>query len=609
MALWRGAAYGEFADEDWARPEAQRLEELRLVAHDRLLEAERGCGRAADVVGRAEALVGEHPLRESFWTHLVVALVRSGRQPEALRACREHRRLLGEELGLDPSPAMVELERRVVAHDPTLLASEPTGRPLRGYRLGERLGRDPLGTVFAASIAGVEADATIRVVPAAIADDPDFVRRFDADAQRLAALRDRAVVPLLDHWREPGAAYVVLRRMHGGTLADRMARAPLDAPLVELVASRIGAALAACAEQGIVHGRVDADSVAFDRAGLPYLGDVPIGAPPPGRTPVHDREDLDALLRRCRPDGVSREPEPAAPVHNPYKGLRAFDEPDAADFFGRAELLDELVFRLSGDGLGSRLVLLVGGSGTGKSSVVRAGLLPRIRRGDVLGSERWFVTTIMPGSAPFKELAEGLRHVAVADPVDLAERLAAGDGAGIDRVIAEVLPDDGGLLLVVDQLEELFTMATEADQRRFLTGLVRAVSAPDARLHVVATLRADYFDRPLAVAGFAEVVDATTVTIAAMSPADVEAAIVGPAARAGYAVERLERLLGSTPFRASRECQSPSLAAEPRRGEASPWSMHQVRSARPSCPRRAIGRSRSDGSGSSAKGSWRRSSA
>ena len=106
----------------------------------------------------------------------------------------------------------------------------------------------------------------------------------------------------------------------------------------------------------------------------------------------------------------------AAPP-NPYKGLRAFDEADAADFFGRADLVDEILARLRRDGLRGRLVLVVGGSGTGKSSVVRAGLLPRVRRGDVPGSERWFVTTMLPGSSPFKELAESLRRVAVVETV------------------------------------------------------------------------------------------------------------------------------------------------------------------------------------------------
>ena len=81
----------------------------------------------------------------------------------------------------------------------------------------------------------------------------------------------------------------------------------------------------------------------------------------------------------------------------------------------------------------------MGGSGSGKSSVVRAGLLPRVRRGEVRGSERWFVTDMLPGGSPFKELAEGLRRVAVVETDGLADELAVGEG-GIDRRAATARP-------------------------------------------------------------------------------------------------------------------------------------------------------------------------
>jgi hypothetical protein len=123
----------------------------------------------------------------------------------------------------------------------------------------------------------------------------------------------------------------------------------------------------------------------------------------------------------------------------PVQGLRAFDETDASDFFGRAELIEEMVARLAHDDVRGRLVLVVGGSGTGKSSVVRAGLLPRVRRGDGPGSGQWFVATMLPGSAPFKELAESLRHVAVADTVGIVDLLASGDD-GIDG-LRRFVPD------------------------------------------------------------------------------------------------------------------------------------------------------------------------
>lgn len=224
LALWRGTAYVEFADEDWARPEARRLDELRLVTLECLFEAERACGRAAEVIPELEATVDEEPLREAFRSQLMIALYRSGRQAEALRVFRDYRQVLIDELGLDPSPGLVELERRVLTHDPTLLLAEPAGVPLRGYRLGERLGTGRDGTVYAARLARVDRDFAVRVYRREIADDPEFVRSFEAAAHRVASLRHPAVVAIHDYWREPGAAYLVMRRMSGGALTDRLQR-------------------------------------------------------------------------------------------------------------------------------------------------------------------------------------------------------------------------------------------------------------------------------------------------------------------------------------------------------------------------------------------------
>jgi WD40 repeat protein/DNA-binding SARP family transcriptional activator len=576
LGLWRGDAYAEFADEDWARPEAQRLGELRLVAYELLADAELACGRAAEVASELESLAAEHPLREAFQAKLMLALYRSGRQVEALRAYQAHREVLAGELGLDPPPELAELEGRILVHDEALRELEPGELRLRGYRLGERLGTGRDGTVYAARLPGVDRDIAIRVVPEALANDPGFVRSFDADARRVAALRHVAVVPLHDWWREPGAAYVVMRRMRGGTLRDRVQRRPLPGGDTAALVARVGAALVAAAEAGITHGRVVAESVLFDEADNAYLADFPLGTAE-ARVPGEDVRDLAAVVAESltgqRPVGTAlgdvpatvaevltaaisdTEPPPLAsfvpavvaalsgeagePVHerpNPYKGLRAFDETDAEDFFGRDALVDEVLVRLAGGGPRARLVLVVGGSGSGKSSLVRAGLLPRVRRGAAGGSEGWYVAAMAPGPSPFKELAESLRRVAVVESHRLAEELAAGE-EGIDRVIQRVVPEGGELLLVVDQLEELFTLADDGQQRAFLDGLTHAASVGGSRLRVVATLRADFYDRPLRFERFGTALGDATVPIAAMSAAELEAAIVGPAERVGGHVE------------------------------------------------------------------------
>ena len=159
-----------------------------------------------------------------------------------------------------------------------------------------------------------------------------------------------------------------------------------------------------------------------------------------------------------------------------------------------------------------------------------------MRAGSLPGSAGWFVTTMLPGATPFAALAESLRQVAVVESVGLAEELAADLGA-IDRVIRRVVPEGGQMLLLVDQFEELFTSATVRDQKSFLAGLLHATTAHDSRLHIVATLRADFYDRPLGVSGFGAVVNDATVTIPAMSAAELEAAVVGPAERVGRRVE------------------------------------------------------------------------
>ena len=100
------------------------------------------------VIPQIEALVAEHPLREAFRAQLMIAFYRTGRQADALRIVREYRQVLVEELGLDPSPVVTDLERRILNHDPTLMLAEPGGVPLRGYRLGERLGTGRDGTVY-----------------------------------------------------------------------------------------------------------------------------------------------------------------------------------------------------------------------------------------------------------------------------------------------------------------------------------------------------------------------------------------------------------------------------------------------------------------------------
>jgi class 3 adenylate cyclase/DNA-binding SARP family transcriptional activator len=133
LALWHGQPLADFAYEPFARAEIARLEELRMRAIEQRIDAELELGRHAELVGELEALVSEHPYREHLRQQLMLALYRSDRQTEALEAYRRARLALLEELGIEPGPALKELEKAILAQDVALEAPAPAP-----HRQGER---------------------------------------------------------------------------------------------------------------------------------------------------------------------------------------------------------------------------------------------------------------------------------------------------------------------------------------------------------------------------------------------------------------------------------------------------------------------------------------
>jgi DNA-binding SARP family transcriptional activator/tetratricopeptide (TPR) repeat protein len=125
LALWRGPALADFAYESFAQTEAARLEELRMTALEERLAADLELGHHAELVGELESLVARHSLRERLRGLLILALYRSGRQAEALEAYRDARRVLVDQLGIEPSRALKELERRILAQDAALEPERP----------------------------------------------------------------------------------------------------------------------------------------------------------------------------------------------------------------------------------------------------------------------------------------------------------------------------------------------------------------------------------------------------------------------------------------------------------------------------------------------------
>jgi WD40 repeat protein/DNA-binding SARP family transcriptional activator len=336
--LWRGRPLADLEFEPFARFEVQRLEELRLLTVEDRIEAELALGRHGDLCAELATLTSAYPLRERLRAQLMLALYRSGRQADALAVYRQTSEMLRDELGLDPSRTLRELERSILEQDASL----------------------------------------------------------DRSPQVLVATGDE-------------------------------------------------------------------------------------------------------LLDVC-----------------PFKGLEFFEVSDAEYFCGRERLVGELLARAAESGL----VGLIGPSGVGKSSLLRAGVLAALARGELPGSNDWCQVVLRPGERPHGQLTRAL------------------GGREIDAVLGE-LSSGERLVIAVDQLEELLTSCEREDERAaFLEQLCLAASDARRRALVLLALRGDYYTRFVSYPRFADLLSREHVLVGPMDRAELADAIEQPAARAGLEVER-----------------------------------------------------------------------
>jgi WD40 repeat protein/class 3 adenylate cyclase len=202
----------------------------------------------------------------------------------------------------------------------------------------------------------------------------------------------------------------------------------------------------------------------------------------------------------------------------PYKGLAAFERDDSAYFFGRERLVGELAARTVQVGL----LGVVGASGSGKSSVIGAGLLPSLGAGLLPGSEDWKQVAIRPGEHPMSTLRAALSSGAE-DPIDAS---------------VEALALEGRLVLVVDQFEETFTLCDdEAERSNFVAALTGAAKRWPENVAVILAIRADYYGHCAPYPDLAEALAANHVLIGPLTREELKRAIELPARRAGLRVE------------------------------------------------------------------------
>jgi WD40 repeat protein len=231
----------------------------------------------------------------------------------------------------------------------------------------------------------------------------------------------------------------------------------------------------------------------------------------------------------------------------PYLGLNTFDEADAKLFFGRDPDIQRLIEKLKG----ANFLAVLGASGSGKSSLVRAGLIPALRRGGLPGSKEWMIRVFKPGARPLAELALQLAQLRgeeqrVGALTELEKDLREDERALHNAVRLRLAslrlkPEDEGqrrVLIVIDQFEEIFTLCRDDDERaRFLNNLLYASAALDSRTVIVLTMRADFYYKCAVHSGLAARIAAHQYLVGPMTEENLRRAIEQPAQLAGLRVE------------------------------------------------------------------------
>ena len=574
LELWRGPAYVEFRDAEFAVAEGVRLDELRLAAMEDLAEAQLSTGAVATAVAELERLVVEDPGRERAWALLMQGLYAAGRQQQALGAFQRARRALAEQFGLEPGVELRDLERKILDQDPALpVAGERSLLPsalrssspfvgridelaeLRQTWDGALRGSGRLGVVLGPVDSG--RTRLVGELASAVVEQGgwvDYVRGADGFASLVTASSDGSPLPgevvdaVTDRCRRgplllvvddaewmPSTAVAAVEAVASAAeqltlfvllVADPSAGGPAVQALRHLPGAVIST-VGPLGDEDIVRIAVN-DGVADDAAGV--IAAVAAGMPGVARREAaswaeraaSDRlqaatasaigaitasdvarasvfdDVLELVAARARRNELVSS---SWAGRQPYRALASYGAEDADLFVGRERLVAELAARV----LDRRLVAVVGASGSGKSSLVRAGLIPLVRSGRLPGTAPWRTHVIVPGR----------------DPV-----------AALDRV--GELDEPGPQLLVVDQFEEAFASGAAEP---FAGRLVDLVLDAALDVHVVIVVRADQFAMLTATRRLAELVDDAQVLVGPPTDDELRRIIEVPARRTGCDVE------------------------------------------------------------------------
>ena len=672
-AFLEGFSLGDSAAfEEWVLLKREQFNRQMLKALRRLADYHEERGEYEQAEPYAWRQVELEPWQEEGHQQLMRLLALDGQRSAALAQYEKCRRLLADELGVEPSAettALYEQIRDGKLERGGLRRSGPSIEAAfqNRYRLSVEFGQGGMSVVYRAHDTLLDRDVAVKILSAAVLGDEGRARLL-REAQTIAKLNHPNIVSVYDMGEVEGAPCIVMELVEGGSLRDHP---PQSLEAVVAIGRQVCAALEHAHAHDIIHRDLKPDNVVMTTDGSAKLMDFGLARSLTGQQLTDEgaivgtfhylapeiiagqsataRSDLYSLgamlyeLAAHRPpfDGdtitevisqhlhapviqpsihnseippvldslivqlLSKQPEdrPASvvevrrvlegldsaespvPGEPPFKGLQYFDESDAGLFFGREQLIAQLVQRLhdslsSASAEGARFLAIIGASGSGKSSLVRAGLVPTIKQSGLLAGDidetlseissqpassraaqprgrgwraqkvisnnayGWQTHIITPNAHPLEALAASLTRDS--ESVTATARLIddmASDPRSLHFYARRVFGKDGRALLVVDQFEELFTLCRSEDERiAFVDNLLTACGAQDESgddgpTVVVIALRADFYAHCAQYARLREVVCARQEYIGPMNAQELRRAIEEPAAQNGWEFE------------------------------------------------------------------------
>ena len=504
LRLWRGAPLADVAGEPFAAPEIRRLQELHTAALEVAIDQDLDAGRHREALPEIDGLLAAEPLREPLHARRMLALYRCGRQADALEAYREARRTLIEQIGVEPGPELQRLHEAILRQDPAL---DP---PVDGSRRTPLFGRERelerLRSVWRRVRDGGSASALI-------SGEPGIGKtRLDAGLGRGRPPRGRRGLLGRHPGAHAGAPDPARARRRGHAAGGRRAGAGRD----DERRSRTGSWPTSASRWDRWSPTMPRELARFDAGDdgpIERIVSASRGVPGLIRQAARDWARAQAMARvadaaaRTSAERVQwqlaegdlttsvvefqgiREPAASAPGACPYKGLEAFDVEDAAVFFGRERLVAEMVARLPG----APLLGIVGPSGSGKSSAMRAGLVAAIGARRAAGQRDLGARRDPPGRAPRRSRR----------------------------------PPRARAVLAVDQFEELFTVCRDERERAAFVAALLDRARRDTI--VLVAVRADFYGECARYPELSRLLGANHVLVGPMRRHELRRAVELPA--------------------------------------------------------------------------------